>query len=115
MIAYSPLHHLIMRDAARPLVMTSANLPGEPLARDGEEARAIFADQVDALLLHNRPIHQRCDDGVWIVGPRGPQPVRLSRGSTPRSLSVPVAAPVPILGMGGDIKNSFCILSNSKP
>lgn len=113
MIAYSPLHHLIMRDAARPLVMTSANRPGEPLARNGDEARAIFADQVDAFLLHNRPIHQRCDDGVWIAGPRGPQPVRLSRGSTPRSFSVPVAAPVSILGAGGDIKNSFCILSNS--
>jgi hydrogenase maturation protein HypF len=52
-------------------------------------------------------------DGVWIIGPRGPQPVRLSRGSTPRSLRVPATAPVPILGAGGDIKNSFCILSNS--
>jgi hydrogenase maturation protein HypF len=114
MIAYSSLHHLFMRDAARPLVMTSANRPGEPLARNGDEARAIFADQVDAFLLHNRPIHQRCDDGVWIVGPRGQQPVRLSRGGTPRSFSVPVAAPVSILGAGGDIKNSFCILSNSK-
>lgn len=113
MIAYSPLHHLIMRDAARPLVMTSANRPGEPLARSGDEARAIFAEQVDAFLLHNRPIHQRCDDSVWMVGPRGQQPVRPSRGSTPRSLSVPIAAPVPILGAGGDIKNSFCILSNS--
>ena len=113
MIAYSPLHHLIMRDVARPLVMTSANLPGEPLARDGDEARAIFADQVDAFLLHNRPIHQRCDDGVWIVGPHGPQPARLSRGSTPRLLSVPVTAPVPILGVGGDIKNSSCLLANS--
>jgi hydrogenase maturation protein HypF len=112
MIAYSPLHQLIMRDAARPLVMTSANRPGEPLARDGDEARAIFGDQLDALLLHNRPIHQRCDDGVWFVGPRGPQPVRLSRGSTPRLLSVPVSAPVPILGTGGDVKNAFCLLAN---
>jgi hydrogenase maturation protein HypF len=112
MIAYSPLHHLIMRDAARPLVMTSANRPGEPLARNGNEAHAIFADQVDAFLLHNRPIHQRCDDGVSIVGPRGPQPIRLSRGGVPCSLRVPVAAPVSILGAGGDIKNSFCILSN---
>ena len=51
MIAYSPLHHLIMRDAARPLVMTSANRPGEPLARDGDEARAVFGDKVDALLV----------------------------------------------------------------
>ena len=113
MIAYSPLHQLLIRDAVRPLVMTSANRPGEPLARDGEEARVIFADQVDALLLHDRPIHQRCDDGVWVVGSRGPQAVRLSRGSTPRSLTVPVAAPIPILGAGGDIKNSFCVLTNS--
>jgi len=113
MLAYSPLHHLITSDAARPLVMTSANLPGEPLARNGDETTALFADQVDALLMHNRPIHQRCDDGVWIVGPRGPQPVRLSRGGTPRSVGVPVTAQVPILGAGGDIKNSFCILSNN--
>jgi hydrogenase maturation protein HypF len=112
MIAYSPLHHLIMSNAARPLVMTSANRPGEPLARNGDEARAIFADRVDAFLLHNRPIHQRCDDGVLMVGPRGPQPIRLSRGGTPRSFSVPVAVPVPILGAGGDIKNSFCLLAN---
>ena len=26
---------------------------------------------------------------------------------------MPVAAPVPILGVGGDIKNSFCLLANS--
>ena len=113
MIAYSPLHHLILRDTARPLVMTSANRPGEPLARNGDEARTLFADQIDALLLHNRPIHQRCDDGVWFVGPRGQQPVRLSRGSTPRMLSLPVTAPVPILGMGGDIKNNFCLLASN--
>lgn len=113
MIAYSPLHHLMMRDTARPLVMTSANRRGEPLAHNGDEARALFADQVDALLLHNRPIHQRSDDGVWVVGPRGPQPVRLSRGAVPRSLKVPIKASVPIVGAGGDLKNSFCILSDS--
>jgi hydrogenase maturation protein HypF len=113
MIAYSPLHHLIIGDFGGPLVMTSANRPGEPLARDGDEARTAFAGQVDAFLLHNRPIHQRCDDGVWIADSHGPQPIRLSRGSTPRPLSVPVAAPVTILGVGSDIKNSFCILSNS--
>jgi hydrogenase maturation protein HypF len=113
MIAYSPLHHLIMRDVARPLVMTSANRPGEPLARGGDEARAIFEDQVDAYLMHDRPIHQRCDDGVWMVGTRGQQPVRLGRGDTPRMLRVPIAAPLPILATGGDLKNAFCILSNN--
>jgi hydrogenase maturation protein HypF len=111
MIAYSPLHILLMRECGCPLIMTSANRPEEPLARDGGEARTLFAAQVDALLLHNRPIHQRCDDSVWMVGPAGRQPIRLGRGNTPGSITAPVAAPSPILAVGGDIKNSFCVLS----
>jgi hydrogenase maturation protein HypF len=111
MIAYSPLHKLLLSDTGRTLVMTSANRPGEPLACNGDEARSVFGGKVDAFLLHNRPIHQRCDDSVWIVGPGGAQPIRLSRGSTPRVLEVPVKARRPVLATGGDIKNSFCLLS----
>jgi hydrogenase maturation protein HypF len=111
MLAYSPLHHLLIRDAGRALVMTSANLPGEPLARTVEEARAAFGTQVDAILAHDRPIHQRCDDSVWFAVAGGAQPIRLSRGAVPRALAVPVEAPVAILGVGGEIKNSFCILA----
>lgn len=111
MIAYSPLHQLLIHDAGRPLVMTSANLPGEPLARASDEVRTAFGGLLDGLLLHNRPIHQRCDDSVWTTGPHGAEPIRLSRGATPNALTVPIAAPAPILGVGGDYKNSFCILS----
>ena len=114
MIAYSPLHRLLLLDAGRPLIMTSANMPGEPLARTADEVRAVFAGAADALLLHNRPIHQRCDDSVWAVGPAGSQPIRLSRGATPRELAVPVVAPVPVLGIGADLKNSFCLLAHRK-
>lgn len=111
MLAYTPLHHLLIRDAGRALVMTSANLPGEPLARTVEEARAAFGDRVDAILAHNRPIHQRCDDSVWMAAPGGAQPIRVSRGATPRAIAVPVEAPAAVLGAGGDIKNGFCILA----
>ncbi len=111
MIAYSPLHKLLLTDCERPLVMTSANRPGEPLARNGDEVRSVFTVEADAFLLHNRPIHQRCDDSVWSVGPHGSQPIRLSRGNTPRALTVAVEATRPILAAGGDIKNSFCLLS----
>jgi hydrogenase maturation protein HypF len=110
MLAYSPLHLLLLAAAGRPLVMTSANLPGEPLARSPAEARALFDGQLDAFLLHDRPIHQRCDDGVWMgAGPSGAQPVRLGRGSVPAALPLPVAAPLPLLAVGGDIKNAFCL------
>lgn len=111
MIAYSPLHQLLLRDAGRPIVMTSANLPGEPLAHTAEETRKAFATRADALLLHDRPIHQRCDDSVWMVGPRGAEPIRLGRGATPRAITVPCETSAPILGIGGDFKNSFCLLS----
>ena len=111
MIAYSPLHQLLVHDVGRPLIMTSANLPGEPLACTGEETRTAFAGMVDALLLHNRPIHQRCDDSVWTTGLHGAQPIRLGRGATPRALTAPIEAPVPVLGIGGDLKNSFCLLA----
>jgi hydrogenase maturation protein HypF len=110
MIAYSPIHRLLMNDVGFPLVMTSANRPGEPLAKDGVETRAIFGSELDAMLLHDRPIHQRCDDGVWLAGPKGAQPIRQSRGSTPRPITVPVSAKLPILAGGGDFKNSFCLL-----
>ncbi len=111
MLAYSPLHLLLIHDAGRPIVMTSANLPGEPLARSADETRAMFGGAVDAMLLHDRPIHQRCDDSVWQVSERGAQPIRLSRGATPRALTLASEATIPILGIGGDIKNNFCLLS----
>jgi hydrogenase maturation protein HypF len=114
MLAYTPLHYLLMRDAARPLVMTSANLPGEPLCRTAEELRLKFGASVDAILLHDRPIHQRCDDGVWMNVRGTPQPIRASRGSTPRAISIPLDATLPILAVGGDIKNSFCLLSGNR-
>jgi hydrogenase maturation protein HypF len=110
MLAYSPLHHLLLRDARRPLVMTSANRPGEPIACTAEEARAQFAHRVDALLLHDRPIEQRCDDSVWMVTAAGPQPLRRSRGSVPERIAVPLRPAAPVLGVGGDQKNTFCLL-----
>ncbi len=110
MLPYTPLHHVLVRDAGRPLVMTSANRPGEPIVATPEEARELVSDAVDALLLHDRPIHQRCDDGVWMVTGGNVQPLRRSRGSTPQRLAVPVLPDRAVLGVGGDFKNAFCLL-----
>ena len=113
-LAYSPLHHLLLRDAGRPLVMTSANRPGEPLACTAAEARDLFAAEVDALLLHDRPIHRRCDDSVWMVGAAGAQPLRRARGCVPERLVVPITAPRPLLAAGGDLKNTLCLLDGDR-
>ena len=113
-LAYSPLHHLLLRDAGRPLVMTSANRPGEPLACTAAEARALFATAVGALLLHDRPIHHRCDDSVWMVAAAGAQPLRRARGSVPERIAVPLRAARAVLGVGGDRKNAFCLLDGER-
>ena len=39
MLPYTPLHHLLLAEAGRPLVMTSGNLTEEPIAKDNEEAK----------------------------------------------------------------------------
>ena len=38
MLPYTPLHHILLRDVGRPLVMTSGNVSEEPIAKDNDEA-----------------------------------------------------------------------------
>ncbi|HEC23801.1 MAG TPA: carbamoyltransferase HypF, partial [Chloroflexi bacterium] len=86
MLPYTPLHHILLRDAGVPLVMTSGNLSEMPIIKDNDEALEKLGHIADAFLLHNRPIHMRCDDAVWWVdrfageGDAARQPLRRSRG-----------------------------------
>jgi hydrogenase maturation protein HypF len=109
LLPYSPLHHLLLAAADRPLVMTSGNLSGEPIAyRDGE-ALARLGAIADCFLVHDRDIHNPCDDSVARVIAGQPVLLRRSRGYVPRP--VPLARPVerPVLACGGHLKNAFCI------
>lgn len=109
MLPYTPLHHLLMRDVARPLVMTSGNLSEEPLAYRNDEAIERLAGIADLFLLHDREIETRADDSVARVVAGRPVVLRRSRGYVPRS--IPVASPFkdPVLACGALLKNTFCI------
>jgi hydrogenase maturation protein HypF len=108
MLAYTPLHHLLLEGDMPPLVMTSGNLSGEPIARDNDEALTRLAPLVDGFLLHDRPIHIHCDDSVTRVFEGRELPVRRSRGYTPFPVTLPFAL-APVLAVGGELKNTFCI------
>ncbi len=109
MLPYTPLHHMLLRETGRALVMTSGNLSEEPIAKDNEEALHRLASLADLFLLHDRDIHARYDDSVWFVPvPGSPQPVRRARGYAPS----PVRVSFPlgrILACGPELKNTFCL------
>ncbi len=113
MLPYTPLHHVLLRDVGRPLVMTSGNLSEEPIAQDNDEAQRRLGRLCDYFLFHNRDIYARYDDSVWHVldleqGEVLPQPLRRARGYAPFPISLPFSVS-PILATGAELKNTFCL------
>ncbi|MDP9453365.1 MAG: carbamoyltransferase HypF [Actinomycetota bacterium] len=110
MLPYTPLHHLLLARVGRPLVMTSGNASDEPIAHDDHDAVARLGPMVDALLVHDRPIHIRCDDSV--VRSRaggGVQMVRRSRGYAPEPLALPEPARRQVLAVGAELKSTVAV------
>lgn len=104
MLPYTPLHHLLAADLARPVVLTSGNVSDEPIAFDDAEARKRLDGIADAFLAHDRPIHRRCEDSVV----RAAFPIRRSRGYAPASLPL-AAGERSIVAAGAELKSTFCV------
>jgi len=113
MLAYSPLHHLLLSGCDRPLVMTSGNLSDDPIAHEDEDAVDRLGSLVDAFLLHDRPIHVRCDDSVVRSTERRTQVLRRSRGYAPEPLRLPVPARRQVLAVGAELKNTIALAKGS--
>ncbi|MDO8836827.1 MAG: carbamoyltransferase HypF [Vicinamibacterales bacterium] len=109
MLPYTPLHHLLLRSAGRPLVMTSGNVSDEPIAYDNADAVARLGACVDLFLMHDRDIDTRCDDSVARIIAGRPVVFRRSRGYTPRQVRVPFRFAQPTLAVGALLKNTFCL------
>jgi hydrogenase maturation protein HypF len=109
MLAYTPLHILLLESFGRPLVMTSGNLSSEPIATDDGDAALRLAGLADVFLVHDRGIRTRVDDSVMSIVAGRVQPVRRSRGYAPTPVLLPQPAPEPVLACGSALKNTFCI------
>ena len=116
MLPYSPLHHLLLADWDRPLVMTSGNRSEEPQCIDNDDARRRLANIADALLLHDRDIVNRVDDSVARIMDGAPRLLRRARGFAPAPLTLPavMTALPPVLAMGGELKNTVCLLQDGQ-
>ena len=110
MLPYTPLHHLLMTAlGGAAVVMTSGNRSDEPIAIDNAEAVERLSDIADLFVLHDRPIHVRCDDSVVRRTAASPIVIRRSRGYAPAPLILPLVCGEPILAVGGQLKNTFAI------
>jgi hydrogenase maturation protein HypF len=112
MLPYTPLHHVLMRDAGRPLVMTSGNMSDEPIAFTDEDAFERLGGIADYFLTHDRTIHIRCDDSVGYVLAAKPIILRRSRGYVPYPIPINFSSAGTVLAVGGHLKNTFCLVSN---
>ncbi|BAY66009.1 hydrogenase maturation protein HypF [Calothrix brevissima NIES-22] len=112
MLPYTPLHHLILKRMNRPIVLTSGNLSDEPQCIDNGEAREKLGKIADYFLLHNREIVNRIDDSVVRVVGDKVQTIRRARGYAPAPINLPPGFEniPPILAMGSELKNTFCLL-----
>jgi hydrogenase maturation protein HypF len=113
-LPYTPLHHLLLHDLDRPLVVTSGNRADEPIAIDVAEADSRLAGIADGFLHHNRPIRARYDDSVTRVADHGPSVIRRARGYAPAPLTLPVPAVHPILGAGAQLKHTFTLADRQR-
>jgi len=111
-LPYTPLHHMLLGLFKGPLVATSANVSGEPIITDCAELISHLSHVVDAIVDHNRPILNGCDDSVVQVIephllPAEVQVLRLARGYAP--LSFPLDTPLhkSILAVGAQQKNAL--------
>ena len=109
MLPYTPLHHLLLRETAGPIVLTSGNISDEPIAYLDDDARRRLAGIADAYLTHDRAIHMRTDDSVVRVFRGAELPVRRARGYAPEPLTLAHPAPRAVLGCGAELKSTFCL------
>ncbi|MGE5391173.1 MAG: carbamoyltransferase HypF [Deltaproteobacteria bacterium] len=109
MLPYTPLHYLLFDQDIEILIMTSANISDEPLIFDNDTALEKLAGIADYFLVHNREIYNPCDDSVISIREEGfPHYFRRARGFVPLGIDI-VAGQEPVLALGGEMKNTFCI------
>jgi hydrogenase maturation protein HypF len=108
MLAYAPLHHLLLSEVGLPVVATSGNLSDEPICKDNDDALAVLASVADLFLVHDRPIARRIDDSIVRFVAGRALVLRRARGFAPLPIALRMPVP-PIVAVGGQLKNTTAV------
>lgn len=102
MLPATTLHWQLATRVGRPLVATSGNVDGDPLAVEVDMARSELSEVADCWLHHDRPILRPIDDSVVRAIASRAVSLRLARGMAPLALTL--ESDLPILAVGGHQK-----------
>ncbi len=112
MLPYSPMHYLLFDEGdIDTYVMTSANIPGEPMMIKNED---IINGINDYSLIHNRQILNRCDDSVIRFRNNELSFIRRSRGYTPEPYTINYEVnELNVLALGPELDVTFSIAKDN--
>ena len=113
MLPYTALHHLLFSELEFPLVMTSANLPGEPMLIENDSISDELKGIADSYLLHKRKIVSRIDDSVVRFSGGRRKFIRRSRGWVPEPIEIHLGDE-PILALGAEQDNVVGLYTNKR-
>ncbi|ADL05178.1 carbamoyltransferase HypF [Lacrimispora saccharolytica] len=117
-LPYTPLQHMLTKRLG-PLIMTSANIAGQPIIREDESMLALSSPYLDGVLYNQRRIVRSVDDSVARIIEGMPQLIRRSRGYVPYPVFLSRGegsreegeggTKTGIFAAGGDLKAAFCL------
>ncbi|MDH3660490.1 MAG: Sua5/YciO/YrdC/YwlC family protein, partial [Alphaproteobacteria bacterium] len=110
MLPTTPLHHLLLDALDFPVVATSGNRTGEPMAIDLLDARHRLGGIADRFLSHDRSIRRALDDSVQRLVAGRPMTLRLGRGLAPLTVTREESE-TSMLALGGQEKAAVAIAS----
>ncbi|MBD3187700.1 carbamoyltransferase HypF [Candidatus Bathyarchaeota archaeon] len=120
MLPYMGSHHVLLEYITSaglgPLVFTSGNTSGIPMAITIDDIKNQLGEIADYFLLHNRDIYQRCDDSVGKTCGNDFLLIRRSRGYVPEFLISPVniGKDKVIIACGAELHSNAAILKRDK-
>lgn len=112
MLPTTPLHEYLVRQASRPLVVTSGNVECEPLVFDSSTAHQELQGLADLSLHHDRPILRPIDDSVVQIIAGRSATIRLARGLAP--LPLELQSDRQILALGGHQKAAIALTNGAQ-
>ena len=109
LLAYTPLHHLILAELNHPIVATSANMSDEPIMKTEQEIVSKLSLLTKYILTFDRDILNACDDSLATNLESQTLFLRLARGYTPKNFIFKKETKKKVLAVGANQKNTISL------